>query len=163
MLDRIARDGFDWVWLLGVWQTGEAGPRISREQPEWLHEYRELINEVRDEDVAGSPFAVRDYVVNADFGGPDALARLRARLATRGVRVMLDFVPNHTAPDHPWVDTHPEYYIHGSDDDLAREPQNYRRIGDQVIALGRDPYFPGWPDALQLNYRHRGLRDAMTG
>jgi hypothetical protein len=74
-------------------------------------------------------------------------------------------VPNHTALDHPWVCEHPEFYVQGSEDDLAREPGNYRKVdtrnGPRVLAHGRDPYFPGWPDTLQVNYRHRGLRQAM--
>jgi glycosidase len=166
-LDEIVADGFDWVWLLGVWQTGEAGREVSRRQPEWQAEYRELLPDFTVDDVCGSPFAVQDYVVNRDFGGPRALAELRKRLADRGVRLMLDFVPNHTALDHPWTREHPEYYVHGTDDDLAREPQNYvrtdPRLGGRVLAHGRDPYFPGWPDTLQVNYRHSGLREAMVG
>ena len=162
-LDAIAQGGFDWVWLLGVWQTGEAGRQISLNQPEWRKEYHELLGDVRDEDVSGSPFAVQQYVVNRRYGGPAALERMRKRLSDRGLRLMLDFVPNHTAIDHPWVSEHPEYYIHGSEQDLTREPQNYLRIGAQIFAHGRDPYFPGWPDTVQLNYRHRGEREAMLG
>jgi glycosidase len=68
---------------------------------------------------------------------------------------MLDFVPNHTGLDHPWVEDHPEYYIPGTESDLARAPQNYvwakRKRGDLILAYGRDPYFAGWPDTLQLN------------
>jgi len=160
-LDRLAASGFDWVWLLGIWQTGDAGRRVSLTQPEWLREYRELLPEFTPDDVCGSPFAVREYVVHRDFGGPEALARLRRRLAARDVRLMLDFVPNHTALDHPWSREHGEYYVAGSEQDLAREPGNYCRVADRVLAHGRDPYFPGWPDTLQLNYRHPGLRAAM--
>lgn len=68
---------------------------------------------------------------------------------------MLDFVPNHTALDHPWVEEHPEYYITGTDQDLARAPKNYtlvqRTHGALILAHGRDPNYPGWPDTLQLN------------
>jgi glycosidase len=166
-IDRIVADGFDWVWLLGIWQTGEAGRRISLTQPEWQPEYHELLPDFTPEDVCGSPFAIRDYVVNADFGGPAALARFRARLARQGLRLMLDLVPNHTAPDHRWAREHPEFYVNGTDADLAREPANYARVdterGPRVLAHGRDPYFPGWPDTLQLNHRHAGLRDALLG
>jgi len=165
-LDHIAADGFDWVWLLGVWQTGDAARAVSLSQPEWQAEYRHVLINYTPADVAGSPFAVREYVVHRDFGGPAALARLRQRLDKRGVRLMLDFVPNHTAPDHPWVRQHPEFYVHGTADDRNREPQNYVAVetayGPSVLAHGRDPYFPGWPDTLQLNYRHRGLREAMA-
>ena len=158
---RVADDGYDWVWLLGVWQTGAAGREISLRQPEWQSEYRELLGDFAAADVVGSPFAVQEYVVSDKLGGPVSLARLRERLAARGLKLMLDFVPNHTAPDHRWVHEHPEYYIHGSEDDLSHDPRNYRRVEGRVLALGRDPYFPGWPDTLQLNYRHRGLREAM--
>jgi glycosidase len=146
MLDRIAQEGFDWVWMLGVWQTGEAGRQVSLTMPEWRAEYRALLDEYTADDVAGSPFAIQEYAVHRDFGGPAALADLRARLGKRGVQLMLDFVPNHTAPDHPWAREHPGFYMHESDGRLAQ---------------GRDPYFPPWPDTLQLNYRHPGLRAAM--
>jgi glycosidase len=165
-LDRIAALGFDWIWLLGVWQTGEAGRQVSLTQPGWRQEYQALLPDFRDEDVTGSPFAVQQYVVHGEFGGNAALARFRERLGRRGMRLLLDFVPNHTALDHPWVRTRPEFYIHGDPEHLEREPQNYwllkRRRGPPIIlAHGRDPYFPGWPDTLQLNYRHAGLRKAM--
>jgi len=166
-LDEIVADGFDWAWLLGLWQTGEAGRQVSLHQPEWQPEYRELLPDFTPDDVCGSPFAISDYVVNRDFGGPRALERLRKRLAERGVKLMLDFVPNHTALDHPWVRERPEFYVHGTDADLASEPKNYvrvsTRLGARVLAHGRDPYFPGWPDTLQVNYRHAGFRRAMLG
>jgi hypothetical protein len=74
----------------------------------------------------------------------------------------LDFVPNHTAIDHPWLTDAPHRYIGGSETDLRERPQNYFRVGDRVVAHGRDPYFDGWPDTAQLNYRHPDLRAAMT-
>src|SRR5262245_16021197 len=160
-IDQLAADGFDWVWLLGVWQTGAAGRRVSLSQPEWQPEYHELLPDFTPDDVVGSPFAVRDYVVHEQLGGQRALEHFRKRLADRGVRLMLDFVPNHTALDHPWAREHPEFYVQGSVDDLAHEPKNYRlvttRQGPCVVAHGRDPYFPGWPDTLQVNYRHKAF------
>ncbi len=90
------------------------------------------------------------------------MLRLRARLKERGLRLMLDFVPNHTAPDHPWVNQHPEYYVQGSEADVARAPNNYLRAENgSIFAYGRDPYFPGWPDTLQLNYGNPKLQQAM--
>jgi hypothetical protein len=165
-LDRLAALGFDWIWLLGVWQTGPAGQAVSRGHSQWRRDFEALLPDLTEADITGSPFAVRAYKAHSDFGGDESLARFRDRLRRRGLRLLLDFVPNHTALDHPWVWEHPEYYIAGSDDDLAREPQNYRRmetrLGPRVLAYGRDPYFPGWPDTLQLNYRCRAVRRAMT-
>jgi hypothetical protein len=92
---------------------------------------------------------------------------LRQRLTTHQLRLLLDFVPNHVAPDHPWVQSHPEFFVRGTEDELARQPQNYTRLhtgqGERILAYGRDPYFSGWPDTLQINYRHPGARQAMLG
>ena len=106
--------GFDWIWLLSVWQTGAAGQRVSRTNPEWRHEFEETLPDLREEDIAGSGFAITGYTVHPSLGGDAALARLRERLRKRGLRLMLDFVPNHTGLDHPWVEEHPEYFIRGT-------------------------------------------------
>src|SRR5262249_48020917 len=94
-------------------------------------------------------------------------ARLRERLRERGLRLMLDFVPNHTALDHPWVKAHSEYYVAGTELDLARAPHNYTRVdgaqGSLLLAHRRDPYFPGWPDTLQLDYANPVTQEAMIG
>jgi len=166
-LDRVAEMGFDWVWLLSVWQTGPAGQKVSRTNPEWRREFRETLPDLRDEDIPGSGFAITGYTVHHDLGGDAALARLRERLRRRGLKLMLDFVPNHTGLDHPWVEDHPDYYFRGTELDLARAPQNYtwikRKKGDALLAHGRDPYFPGWPDTLQLNYANAATQEAMIG
>jgi hypothetical protein len=166
-LDRVAGMGFDWVWLLSVWRTGTAGQRISRENAAWRREFRDTLPDLSEDDIAGSGFAITGYVVHPSLGGNAALARLRGRLVQRGLRLMLDFVPNHTALDHPWVEQHPDRYITGTEADLTRAPQNYTRVkrlrGDVVIAYGRDPYFDGWPDTLQLDYSNPATQEAMIG
>ena len=166
-LDRLAALGFDWVWLLSVWQTGPAAQAISRANPEWCREFAETLPDLKDEDIAGSGFAIQSYNVHRELGGAASLAGLRQRLQIRGLKLMLDFVPNHMAPDHPWIDEHPDYFVHGSEADLARSPRNYCRVqtknGLLLLAYGRDPYFDGWPDTLQLNYGNPELQQAMIG
>jgi hypothetical protein len=166
-LDRLAQMGFDWVWFLSVWQTGLAAQKVSRSNPGWRKEFQETLPDLREEDIPGSGFAITGYTVHVNLGGDAALARLRQRLRKRGLQLMLDFVPNHMALDHPWVEDHPEYFIPGTELDLARAPQNYtwvkRKRGDLLLAYGRDPYFPGWPDTLQLNYGNPATQEAMIG
>jgi hypothetical protein len=166
-LDRLAALGFDWVWLLSVWQTGPAAQAVSRAHAGWRREFADTLADLTDDDVAGSGFAIRSYTVHRDLGGAEALGRLRQRLQQRGLKLMLDFVPNHMAPDHDWIDAHPDYFVQGSESDLVRSPFNYCRVrtrnGPLVLAHGRDPYFDGWPDTLQLNYGNPALQQAMIG
>ncbi len=110
------------------------------------------------EDNVGSPYCVRKYVVDEHLGGPEGLAVARRELARRGLKLILDFVPNHTAPDHPWVIHHPEYFVPGNTDDSRNA---FIETGGKVFACGRDPYFPAWPDVLQLNAFQPGLRQAV--
>ena len=148
--------GFDWIWFLSVWQTGPAGQRSRAAIPSGAGNSRRRCPTCarRTFPVPVSPSPATRCI--SDLGGDAALARLRKRLRKRGLRLLLDFVPNHTGLDHPWVEDHPEYFIPGTETDLARAPQNYtwvkRKRGDLLLAHGRDPYFPGWPDTLQLNY-----------
>jgi hypothetical protein len=166
-LDVLARKGFDWIWFLSVWQTGAAGRQVSRSHQEWRKEFEETLPDLREEDIAGSGFAITAYTVSEHLGGDGALARLRARLRQRGLKLLLDFVPNHTGLDHHWVEEHPEYYLSGTESDLTRAPINYTRLkrkgGDLLLAYGRDPYFAGWPDTLQLNYGQEDTQEAMIG
>src|SRR5215831_20173545 len=66
-LDRLAEQGFDWVWFLSVWQTGMAGQQVSRCNPEWRKEFQETLPDLRDEDIAGSGFAITGYTVHKDL------------------------------------------------------------------------------------------------
>ena len=161
-VDGFARQGFDWIWLLSVWRTGPAGQAVSRSKPERRAEFKAVLPDLGEDDICGSGFAITDYVVSDEIGGDATLAQFRERLAQRDIKLMLDFVPNHTAPDHPWVKSNPDYYVQGNEEQLAGAPQNYMRVetdlGQRILAHGRDPAYPGWPDTLQLNYANPELQ-----
>lgn len=166
-LDHWRDRGFDWIWFLSVWLTGDKSRNVSRTEPGWRKEFFETLPDLKEEDIGGSGFAIAGYTVHPDLGGETALARLRDRLKKRGLKLMLDFVPNHMGLDHPWIDDHPDFFISGTESDLKSAPQNYTRIktrrGEEIFAYGRDPYFAGWPDTLQLNYANPATQDAMIG
>ena len=156
-----AERGFDWVWLLSVWQTGAAGRAVARADPQLRATFQAALPDLAEDDICGSGFAIAAYTVSEQLGGEAGLAHFRAGLARHGIKLMLDFVANHTALDHPWAKTHPDYYIAGTEVALADQPQNYTRVatdrGPMVLAHGRDPNFPGWTDTLQLNYANPEL------
>ena len=126
-----------------------------------MEEFHRILPDFDPQDIIGSAYCVRRYIVDERIGGPAGLAAARKELAGRGIRLVLDFVPNHTAQDHPWISEHPEYYIQGGADDLANSPAAFFEAGGKVIACGRDPFFPPWQDVAQLNAFHPGLRKAV--
>jgi hypothetical protein len=160
--DAIASWGVDAVWLMGVWERSPAAARIARETPALQAEYRRALPDAVPEDVVGSPYAVHRYVVDERLGGPKGLAAARKPLADRGMRLLLDFVPNHVAVDHPWVSEHSEYFVRGEAGDLGRAQQGFFEASKGVIACGRDPFFPPWTDTAQLNAFSPGLREAAV-
>ena len=83
-LDHLAERKFDWVWFLSVWQTGPAAQAMSRANPEWRREFAETLPDLKEEDIAGSGFAIQNYTVHRDLGGAAALSTLaRAAAKTR--------------------------------------------------------------------------------
>lgn len=159
--DAIASYNFDAVWFMGVWERSPAGIEIAMQNKGLIADFRRALPDFKNEDNVGSPYCVRRYVVDEHFGGPEGLANARKALEKRDLRLILDFVPNHVAPDHPWVSDHAEYFIQGTAEDAKNDSASFIKAGNTVFACGRDPYFPAWPDVLQLNAFHSGLRQAV--
>ena len=160
--DSLASLPVDAVWLMGVWERSPAGIEIALRNPDVQSGNRAALPDLRPEDVIGSPYCVRDYVVDARFGGPDALAAARQSLADRGLALILDYVPNHIAPDHPWVTAKAGCLLAGSEQELSDHPDAFLRTPGGIFANGRDPYFPPWPDVVQLNAFSPELRGAVA-
>jgi hypothetical protein len=159
--DELAALPVDAVWLMGVWRRSPAGLAIAQADPGLDAGNRAALPDLRPEDVIGSPYCVRDYIVDERFGGPEGLAKARGGLAERGLGLLLDYVPNHVAPDHPWTAQRPGCLLAGSEDELAEHPGAFLRTGAGIFARGRDPYFPPWPDVVQLNAFSAELREAV--
>ena len=161
--DSLSSLGVDAIWFMGVWERSPAGIGIAMQNQGLLEDFRRALPDFRPEDNVGSPYCVRRYVVDEHIGGPQGLSAARSMLRDRGLRLILDFVPNHVAPDNPWISEHPEYFICGDAESLRREPASFLEVRGNVFACGRDPYFPAWPDVLQLNAFQPGLRQAVIG
>ncbi len=160
-LDQLKDQGFVYIYFLSVWQTGEFGQLVSRSKSDWVASFAKDLSDLKESDICGSGFAITDYKLHKDFGDLEELNQLQKRLHDRNLKLILDLVPNHTACDHPWVLVNPEYYVRGDEAKLASQPQNYIKLENEIFAFGRDPYFDGWPDTLQLNYANPDLQKEM--
>jgi hypothetical protein len=79
--------------------------------------------------------------------------------------LILDFVGNHTALDHPWTREHPDFYIQGTQQQVEQNPSSFYRVdsvnGPAFLALAKDPYYPPWRDVAQLNHFSPPMRAAQ--
>lgn len=164
VLDELERASVDYVWLMGVWKRS---PFAQTNALKYKHEYVPVLPDLSDDDVIGSAYSIGDYRVDERIGGRGGLAALRRRLSKRGIKLILDYVPNHIAIDHPWVRRNPDYIIQGTPRNVEERPSDFffrpGRRGKEpvVLAHGRDPLFPGWSDTAQLNIFNPGLRAAV--
>jgi len=159
----LAEEGYDAVWLMGVWARSPAGRRQCLEDPLLRSGFDSEIPGWQPENVLGSPYAVRDYQVDPRLDRPEDFPHLRETMNAAGLKLILDFVPNHLAMDHPWMDAHPEYFMAGTAEDLEHDPDLYFRPEGRpgIFAHGKDPFFPSWKDSVQVNYFSREARQAM--
>ena len=160
---RLASLGFEWLWIMGLWQRSPAAREKDLGEPKLRQSYSEALPGWREEDVWASPYAVHAYRIDPRLGSEQELLDLKLRLRGFGLRLMVDFVGNHFALDHPWTLAHPEWFIRASEAEAGREPGFFFKTstGD-FLAHGRDPYFPPWTDTVQVNYFSLPMREAMA-
>jgi hypothetical protein len=153
--------GFTHVWLMGVWSSGPRARAEALTNRDLRQHYSEVLPDWREEDVAGSPYAIADYEVPPNLGGNDGLQEFRTRLHARGLKLILDFVPNHLGLDHRWLRERPELFVQSPVEVPGTFPQQ-TAAGVRWLAYGKDPYFPPWTDTVQLDYRLAATRAAMA-
>lgn len=155
------RLGFSHVWLMGVWEGGPRARAQALSSAGLRREFDQASPGWTEADVGPSPYAIAGYRVSPGLGGETALRHFRHRLNSQGLKLLLDFVPNHVGLDHPWADEHPDWFVLNG----AQHPDFARvsgSLGQHWIAHGRDPFFPAWQDTYQLDYRLMPVRQAMT-
>ena len=148
---RIADLGFKSVWLMGIWQRSPIARTIALSNAGLMAEVGSVLPDFNAKDLIGSAYAIKNYMVNQQFGGETALAKLRNRLNDFKISLILDFVPNHVAADHPWLKSNHDYFIYGKSNDLKNNPEEFINLNGDIYAFGRDPTYPPWNDVVQLN------------
>jgi Alpha amylase, catalytic domain len=157
--DEWRRLGFTHIWLMGVWTTGPRVRTVALKSHS-RQEYSEALPDLRDEDIGASPYAISEYTVSSPLGGDPTLREFRKKLNSRGLKLLLDFVPNHLGLDHPWLKERPELFVQGPGESVEIFLEQ-TSVGPRWLAHGKDPYFPPWTDTVQLDYRRTDTRTAM--
>lgn len=156
---------YDNFWFMGIYRPSQKGQENAKKYWEQYQYYLPDID--KEKDVVSSPFAVPEYYPNPAIANSwQEWDKMVEKLHQKGKRVFIDFVPNHTALDHPWVESHPEYYIQGDKQQYQDNPSHFVEIIDnhgqiRYLAHGKDPYFDPWSDTLQLNYANLELQKRM--
>jgi glycosidase len=126
-LDRIQSSGADVLWLMPIHPIGERNRKGT----------------------LGSPYAVRDYrAINPAYGSAEDFRALVQAVHARGMKLILDWVPNHTAADHPWVRRHRDWYL-----------RNER--GEPSVPRDEKGKLTDWTDVVQLDYGNPAVRREM--
>jgi glycosidase len=126
-LPRLKALGVDVVWLMPVQPIGRKNRKGTM----------------------GSYYSISDYTaINPEFGTMADFDALVAAAHREGLKVLLDWVPNHTAFDHPWITQHTDWYVTRAD-------------GTVINARDNDGHDTDWTDVAELNYDNPALRRAM--
>ena len=127
-LDRIQAVGANVVWLMPIHPVGV----VNRKGP------------------LGSPYAVRDYLaIDSALGTVSDFRSLVQAVHARGMKLILDWVPNHTAWDNVWVQQHPNFYVRNERGELTVPRDDQGKLTD-------------WTDVAQLDFKNPALQSAMT-
>jgi len=160
---NIAELNFTSVWLMGVWERSPQAILINQQDNNFLSTLSEVVpNFDQQHDIVGSAYSIKGYSVSDRLGGNQALEVFRQNLNKFNLKLLLDFVPNHTSLDHDWAINHPEYYVRANQAEYQKNPNHYKLISGHYIALGRDPNYEPWSDVLQLNANSIALRRAVV-
>ncbi len=129
-LPRLKELGVDILWFMPIQPIGEL--------------YRK--------GALGSYYSISDYTaVHEDYGTLEDFQSIVEQAHSLGMKVILDWVANHTAFDHHWVSDHPHFYT-------ADSAGNY-----PIVAVDNDGTPTDWTDVADLNYEAEGMREAMIG
>ena len=152
--DTLKSYGIDYIWLMGVWKLGPYGLEFDRRS-----DYSSVLPGWTKDDVIGSPYAISEYVCNPDIGTDDDILWIKNEINKRGMKLMLDFVPNHSSCDAPTADSNPDYYVRAPKN--LQPPYDSKYYTEKGLAHGKDPYFDPWADVIQWNYFNEDTRNFM--
>ncbi len=164
IFEDFAAKGIDIIWFLGVWKTCPGLVDKCCFTVDLISSYSKSLKDWKKEDVIGSPFAIDDYEVNPQLGDFSDLKNLKEILNDMGIKLFLDFIPNHFGAESKLIKTNPEIFLKADEELFNNDPHTFFQVESdhkQIFAHGRDPLFPAWLDTIQVNYFSRDAREFM--
>jgi len=155
--EELAEMGINVVWMMGIWKLGKKALAFDRSHPPHQENFKKVLPGHQTDDTIGSPYAVVKYECNPEIGTDEDILEFKGKLNALGLKLMLDFVPNHFAPDGELRDIDPACFVQ-KPPHAHNSPANYHEDG---IAYGKDMYSGAWMDTIQLNYWNPKTRDYM--
>lgn len=160
----LKKKGIDYIWLMGIWQNCKDIIDETCFSPSLVSSYNSALKDWSREDVIGSPFSINNYLVEESLGTSDDLLLFKEKLNSYGIKLILDFVPNHFGASSDLICSDPELFIQADEEIFDSDPNTYFKSKinkEKIFAHGRDPLFPAWTDTIQLNYFNPLTREFM--
>ena len=164
--DELIQKKFDYVWLMGIWSLCDLTIDKYCFEPGLVKSYNRSLKGWKREDVIGSPFAVDVYKINPGIGDLKSLLDLKSYLNKNGIKLILDFVPNHFSAASRILKSNPDIFLSVDKQLFESDPHTFFKPfedKDQYYAHGRDPFFPAWQDTIQVNFFSFEAREYLTG
>ncbi len=152
--DDFKAKGFDYIWFMGVWKTCPSTIHKYCFEDVLIKSYVKALKDWKPEDVIGSPYSIDVYELNPLLGNSNDLHILKERLNKKGIKLILDFVPNHFSADTSLINSNPEIFLKGTKENFINDPHTFfmpNPIEEKYFAHGKDPFFPVWQDTIQVN------------
>jgi len=156
--------GIEYVWLMGIWQTCESTIDKYCFEEGLTKSYSRALKDWKHEDISSSPYSIDDYQINPLLGDEDDLLWLKNELNSLGIKLILDFIPNHFSAGSSLIQTNPEIFLSVSGQTFRNEPHTFfqpRIDRAEFFAHGRDPFFPAWQDTVQVNFCNKAAKEFL--
>lgn len=160
--DDLQQHQFDYLWLMGAWKNSEEYADKYCFVEGLQREYSNALPDWNNSDVIGSPYAIDEYTLNKRFGTKSDLLEFKDKLNRAGIKLILDFIPNHFSSESKLISSNPELFLEADEELLNNEGTTFFTTNDRIFAHGKDPYFPAWQDTVQVNYFNTAAYDFLT-
>jgi glycosidase len=160
---ELANSGFEAIWLMGVWKTCDNLIERCCFTPDLISSYSKALRDWEKKDIIGSPYAIDHYELNPLLGKTSDLITVKEKLNKLGLKLILDFVPNHFSAESRYIKSNPEVFLEADIELLQRDPLTFFKpdISENIFVHGRDPFFLPWTDTIQVNYFSSAARKFM--